>query len=123
MGNPLQRQLYMALHGLCLFKNVMGTSASIIFHSKSKDPIFIISVSSVPNNDDKQSMYQSKLAGMSGLALYHSSGVHYPQCPRRFHHYFSRWQTNYDCSIGRYWALNPEQQDCNLIIDIKANVQ
>ena len=48
------------------FKNEMGTSASILFHTKSKDPNRIISVNSVPGNREEQSAYRSELAGISG---------------------------------------------------------
>jgi hypothetical protein len=48
------------------FKNAMGTSASILFHSKATDPNRLISVNSVPGNREEQSAYRSKLAGVSG---------------------------------------------------------
>jgi hypothetical protein len=47
------------------FKYEIGTSVSILFHTKSKDPQCIISVNSVPGNRDEQSAYCSELIGVS----------------------------------------------------------
>jgi hypothetical protein len=48
------------------FKNAMGTSASILVHSKATDLNRLISVNSVPGNREEQSAYRSELAGVSG---------------------------------------------------------
>jgi hypothetical protein len=44
----------------------MGTSASILFHSKATGPNRLISVNSVPGIREEQSAYRSELAGVSG---------------------------------------------------------
>ena len=104
------------------FKNEMGTSASILFHTRSTDPYRIISVNSVPGNRNEQSAYRSELAGVSGslstiaaVCVVHdintgsiSIGLDGEQAL---------------IAASEDWPLNPERPDYDLLIDIRAKVR
>lgn len=103
------------------FKNEMGTSASILFHTKFKDPQRIIRVNYVSGNRDEQSSYCSELAGVSC-----SLSIMEAVC------------TVHDVQMGSItiglngeqamiaasedWPLNPESPDYDLLTGIRVKV-
>ena len=104
------------------FKNEMGTSASILFHSRSKDPRRILSVNYVPGNREEQSAYRSELAGISGSLSIISAvcSVHDIQT--------GAITIGLDgeqalISASEDWPLNPESPDHDLLTDIRAKVR
>jgi hypothetical protein len=104
------------------FKNEMGTSASILCHTRSKDPQRIISVNSVPGNKEEQSTYPSKLAGVSGSLSTIAAVV----CT--VHDIttgsITIWLDGEQAMItaSEDWPVNPEHPDYDLITDIRAKV-
>ena len=104
------------------FKNAMGTSASILFHTKSTDPRRIISVNSVPGNRSEQSAYRSELARVSG-SLSTIAAV----CTVHDLHTGSITILGLDgeqamIAASEAWPLSPERPDYDLLTDIRSNV-
>jgi hypothetical protein len=104
------------------FKNSMGTSSSILFHSCSTDPNRIVSVNAVPGNPNEQSAYRSELAGISG-----SLAITAAVC--RIHDINEGSITlGLDgrqalLAAAGDWPLNPARPDFDLITDIRAKVK
>ena len=103
------------------YKNNMGTSSSILFHTKSTDPLRIISVNSVPGNWDEQSAYRSELAGISGslsilAAVCTVHDVHTGSVTIGLDGEQAMIAASED------WPVNPERPDYDLLTDIRAKV-
>ncbi len=107
---------------MALFKNSMGTSLSILFHSRSTGPNRIVSVNAVPGNPNEQSAYRSELAGNSG-----SLAITAAVC--RIHDINEGLITlGLDgrqalLAAAGDWPLNPARPDFDLITDIRAKVK
>jgi hypothetical protein len=103
------------------FKNAMGTSASILFHSKATDPNRIISVNSVPGNCEEQSAYCSELTGVSGalsliVAVCIVHGIHTGSIPIGLDGEQAMIAASED------WPLSPAHPDYDLLKGIQAKV-
>jgi hypothetical protein len=100
----------------------MGTSTSILFHSRAKDPHQIISVNTVPGNCNEQSAYRSELAGVSGLPAITAAvcKVHDLQEGSVI---FGLDRNQALKAAAGDWPLNPERPDFDLITDIRAKIR
>jgi hypothetical protein len=103
-------------------KNAMGTSASILFHSKATDPNRLISVNSVPGNREEQSAYCSELARISGslsliaaVCLVHD--IHTGLIT------IGLGGEQAMIAAPEDWLLSPARPDYNLLTDIRAKVR
>jgi hypothetical protein len=100
----------------------MGTSSSILFHSRSTNPNRITTVNAVPGNPNEQSAYRSKLAGISG-----SLAITAAVCCI---HDINEGSITLGLD-GRQallaaagdWPLNPARPNFDLITDIRAKVK
>jgi hypothetical protein len=99
----------------------MGTSASILFHSKATDPNCIISVNSVPGNREEQSAYRSELAEVSGslsliAAVCTVHDIHTGSITIGLDGEQAMIAASED------WPLSPVRPDYKLLMDIRAKM-
>ena len=104
------------------FKNAMGTSSSILFHSRANDPNRIISVNAVPGNANEQSAYRSELAGVSGSLAITAAVCRIHDIQEGSITLGLDGQQALLAAAGD-WPLNPERPDFDLITDIRTKLK
>ena len=103
------------------FKNAMGTSSSILFHSRANDPNRIISVNGVPGNSNEQSAYRSELAGVSGSLATIAAVCRIHDIQEGSITLGLDGRQALLAAAGD-WPLNPERPDFDLITDIRRKI-
>jgi hypothetical protein len=103
------------------FKDSMGTSASILYHSHANDPNRMVGVNAVPGNCQEQSAYRSELAGISGSLAITAAVCRIHDIQAGSITFGLDGNQALKAAAGD-WPLNPERPDYDLITDIRAKI-
>jgi hypothetical protein len=104
------------------FKNEMGTSASVLYHSTSKDPNHMVGVNAIPGNCNEQSAYRSELAGILGSIAITAAICQLHDIQDGSITFGLDGIQALRAAAGN-WPLNPEPPDFDLITDIRAKLK